>query len=121
MKHPNLVRRGHLFWWRRKITLHGTTIPIDLPLGTANFYQARGIAERLGGALEDLRLAYGQRGSAVDGATLKRIFQDAMRWQLDRILQSQVGSTEPVAAHRQTNRMRSMDRMLLAHMTNSKG
>ena len=105
MKHPNLVRRGHLFWWRRKITLHGTTIPIDLPLGTANFYQARGIAERLGGALENLRLAYGQRGSAVDGATLKRIFQDAMRWQLDRILQSQVGSTEPVAAHRQTNRI----------------
>lgn len=105
MKHPNLARRGHLFWWRRKITLHGTTIQIELPLGTANFYHARGIAERLGGALEELRLAYGQRGSSIDAATLKRIFQDAMRWQLDRILQSQIGSTEPVAAHRQTNRI----------------
>ncbi|WP_294294231.1 hypothetical protein [uncultured Sphingomonas sp.] len=105
MKHPNLTRRGHLFWWRRKITLHGTTIQLGLPLGTANFYHARGIAERLGGALEELRLAYGQRGSSIDAVTLKRIFQDAMRWQLDRILQSQIGSIEPVAAHRQTNRI----------------
>ncbi|WP_157105715.1 hypothetical protein [Sphingomonas sp. TDK1] len=105
MKHPNLARRGHLFWWRRKITLSGVIIPIDLPLRTANFYQARVIAECLGGALEGLRVAYGQRGSMIDATTLKRIFQDAMRWQLDRILQSQIGSTEPVAAHRLTNRI----------------
>jgi len=105
MKHPNLARRGHLFWWRRKIILFGVTIPIDLPLKTANFYQARAIAECLGGALEGLRVAYGQRGSTVDAITLKRIFQDAMRWQLDRILQSQIGSIEPVASHRQTNRI----------------
>lgn len=105
MNHPDLARRGHLFWWRRKITFHGTAIPIDLPLSTANFYHARAIADHLGSALEELRMAYGQSGSSIDSATLKRIFQDAMRWHLDRILQSQIGSTEPVAAHRQTNRI----------------
>lgn len=105
MKHPNLARRGHLFWWRRKVTINGATIPIDLSLRTANFYQARAIADRLGSVLEGVRMAYGECGSAVDSATLKRIFQDAMRWQLERILQSQVGSTEPIAAHRETNRV----------------
>jgi integrase len=105
MKHPNLSRRGHLFWWRRKVTIDGVAIPIALPLHTANFYQARAIAERLGSGLEALRMSYGERGTAIDPANLKLIFQDAMRWQLTRILQDQIGSVTPVAHHAFINKV----------------
>ncbi len=95
-----------MFWWRRKITIDGISIPIDLPLHTANFYQARAIVDRLGSALEELRVAYGERGRGIDPTTLKQIFQDAMRWQLDRIRQDQIGSTVPASpAHEQINRV----------------
>ena len=105
MKHSNLARRGHLFWWRRKTTLGGITISIDLPLKTADLYQARAIASHLGVALEECRMAYGERGTSIDPATLKLVFKDAMRWQLDRIRQSQIGSTEAADAHRRSNRI----------------
>ena len=99
MKYPNLSRRGHLFWWRRKVMIGGVTIPLDLPLRTANFYEARATANRLSVALESLKMAYGERGNAISAATLKRIFQDAMRWQLERIRSDQIGSPDPVEEH----------------------
>ena len=50
-------------------------------------------------------MAYGERGTSIDPATLKLVFKDAMRWQLDRIRQSQIGSTEAADAHLRSNRI----------------
>jgi hypothetical protein len=48
-------------------------------------------------------MAYGERGSSIDPATLKKIFSDAMRWQLERILVDQVGSGSEPSLHAYVN------------------
>jgi integrase len=98
------MRRGGTWWWRRKATVAGVKVPLAFPLRTADFKKARSIALRLGIALEVVCMAYGERGTIVDEKTLKRVFTDAMRRQLERILCDQLdgGRAED---HRLTNRL----------------
>ena len=105
MAHPNLAIRGSTYWWRRKVTVAGHRIPIALSVRTGNYLRSRGIAECLAVELEALRMAYGERGTHIDAATLKKIFNQAMRWQLERILSDQIGSPAPVAEHHAANRL----------------
>jgi len=67
---PNAARRGHLFRYRRKIALYGTTNPIAAPWGTVRLFHACNISGRLGAALEALRWAHRACGSLY--ATLWR-------------------------------------------------
>lgn len=91
MGFPNVALRGSTYYWRKKITIAGVCVPMALPLDTGRFKEACVIALRLGSALEALRMAYGQSsGMAPD--KLRQIFGDAMRWQLQRILEEQAGN-----------------------------
>ena len=99
---PNLTLRGGSYQWRRKITVSGAALPLWLSLGTGNFRKARGIADRLSVAVESLRMAYGQ-STGMHPDQLKRVFGDALRWQLQRILEDQAGSTAPSGGHATVN------------------
>ncbi len=88
---PNLKLRGGSYHWRRKITVAGAAVPLSLSLGTGNYQRARCMADRLGATVESLRVAYGQ-STGLTPDQLKRVFSDALRWQLQRIEQDQVGS-----------------------------
>lgn len=83
--------------------MSGHSIALSLSLRTGVFYEARLRAACLAAEVEKLRMAYGERGLAIDLATLKKIFSDALRWQLDRILQDQTGSGIDPAAHATVN------------------
>jgi hypothetical protein len=100
---PNLALRGTIYWWRRRITIGGHRIPLALSLRTGIFQEARLRAGLLSAAVERLRMAYGERGSSIEPATLKKIFSDAMRWQLERILSDQTASPGDPAAHASIN------------------
>lgn len=102
---PNLVIRGSIYWWRRKVSVTGHPIPINLSLHTGFFHLARVRAAYLSAELEKLRMAYGERGVAIDPATLKKVFTDALRWQLERILTDQTASGADPAHHAQANRI----------------
>lgn len=102
MGFPNVALRGGTYYWRKKITVAGTCLTLSLPLRTGNFNSARSIALRLGTAVETLRMAYGQ-SSGMGPDKLKRVFSDAMRWQLQRILEDQAGSRAPAGEHATTN------------------
>lgn len=101
----NLVIRGSIYWWRRKVSVTGHPIPINLSLHTGFFHLARVRAAYLSAELEKLRMAYGERGVAIDPATLKKVFTDALRWQLERILTDQTASGADPADHAQVNRV----------------
>lgn len=92
MAFPNLALRGSIYWWRRRITVCGHSIPLDLSLRTGVFHEAKMRAAHLSAEVKTLRMAYGEQGDAVDPAALKKIFSDAMRWQLDRFLVDQSAS-----------------------------
>lgn len=100
----NVYRRGATYWWRRRISVSNHQLTVALSLRTADPHAARSIALRLGAAVEDFRMAYGERGQAVSQANLQKIFGDAMRWQLERILLDQTGSGIDPEHHRWTNR-----------------
>ena len=98
----NLHLRGSTCRWRKKVAVVGTYVPIALSLRTGNFNRACAIAPHPGFFVESLRMAYGiwriaygERGAAVDTVTLKKVFVDALRWQLDLILSDQIGSIVP--------------------------
>lgn len=102
MGFPNVALRGSTYYWRKKITIAGVRVPMALPLGTGRFKQACVIALRLGSAVEALRMAYGQSsGMAPD--KLRQVFSDAMRWQLQRILEDQSGNRAPPVDHAAIN------------------
>ncbi|WP_139330327.1 hypothetical protein [Sphingomonas sp. Sph1(2015)] len=63
MDHHDLARRGHLFRYRRKIALYGTTNPIAPPWSTVRLFHACNISGRLGAALEALRWEHRACGS----------------------------------------------------------
>ena len=88
---PNLKLRGGSYHWRRKITVAGAAVSLSLSLGTGNYQRARCMADRLGATVESLRVAYGQ-STGLTPDQLKRVFSDALRWQLQRIEQDQIGS-----------------------------
>ena len=97
-----MALRGSTYYWRKKITVAGVCVPMALPLGTGRFKQGCVMAMRLGSAVEALRMAYGQSsGMAPD--KLRQIFGDAMRWQLQRILEDQSGSRVPPVDHAAIN------------------
>ena len=99
---PNLTLRGGSYHWRRKITVSGAALPLCLSLGTGNLKRARGIADRLSVTVEGLRVAYGQ-STGMRPDQLKRVFGDALRWQLQRIEEDQVGSAAPSGDHATIN------------------
>lgn len=99
---PNLRLRGGNYHWRRKITVAGTPVPLCLSLRTGHFARARAISDHLGVAVEGLRVAYGQF-TGMSPQQLKRVFSDALRWQLRRIEQDQAGSAAASGDHATTN------------------
>lgn len=99
----NLRLRGGTYHWRRKITVGGHPIPLSTTLNTGSYYHARGIAAKLEAMLEDLRVAYGQQGIAIQPAQLEQIFKDALRWQLSRIQADQTASLAPSTEHARVN------------------
>lgn len=105
---PNLKLRGGSYHWRRKITVEG----IPLSLRTGNFAPARLISDRLGVAIEGLRLAYGQ-SLGMSPEQLKRVFSDALRWQLKRILEDQAESAVPSGHHASLNSLHAEARDFL--------
>jgi integrase len=100
---PNLALRGTTYWWRRRITIGGHRIPLALSMRTGIFREARLRAGLLSAAVERLRMAYGVRGSSIDPSTLKKIFSDALRWQLERIMRDQTATPEESAVHASIN------------------
>lgn len=103
MGFSNLALRGSSYWWRKKMTVAGVQLTLALPIGAMSFKDARVIALRLGSAAEALRMGYGQSSSGVSPDQLKRVFSDALRWQLQRILEDQVLSSSPAADHATIN------------------
>lgn len=100
----NVSRRGAIYWWRKKLSVRGYEFALAFSLRTADPIQARSIALRLGIALESFRMAYAERGTIVGEETLKKVFTDAMRWQLERILSDQLDGGE-AEDHRHANRL----------------
>ena len=101
----NLKLRGSTYWWRRKVTVAGQPIAIALSLKTGNYKLAYRVGSYLVSILEALRMSYGERGTVIDRATLQRVFSDAMRWQLERILADQVGGTPQAFHHIEVNKV----------------
>ncbi len=56
------------------------------------------MADRLNVAVEGVRMAYGQ-STGMRADQLKKVFSDALRWQLQRILEDQAGTTAPSDDH----------------------
>ncbi|WP_375271462.1 hypothetical protein [Sphingomonas sp.] len=99
---PNLKLRGGSYHWRRKITVAGTPLPLSISLRTGHFATARLISDRLAVAVERLRVAYGQfTGMTPD--QMKKVFSDALRWQLQRILQDQAANPAAKGDHATAN------------------
>ncbi|PTT37683.1 hypothetical protein DBR33_17650, partial [Stenotrophomonas sp. HMWF022] len=61
------------------------------------------IALRLGSAAETLRMGYGERSTGVGPDQLKKVFSDALRWQLQRILADQTVSSTAAVDHASLN------------------
>ncbi len=89
-------------YWRKKITVAGARLTLAFSLGTGKFKPACAIALHLGTAVETLRMAYGQ-SPGMTPEQLKRVFSDALRWQLQRIQADQVGTTAPAGDHASLN------------------
>lgn len=100
----NLIRRGETWWWRRKVTIAGRQLALAFSLRTPDHRKARSIGLRMAVALEGVLMAYAQRGTLVGEQTLKAVFTDAMRWQLERILSDQLDGGYP-EQHRLANRL----------------
>ena len=98
----NLRLRGGSYHWRRKITVAGTHVPLCFSLRTGNYKHARCMADRLNVAVEGVRMAYGQ-STGMRPDQLKKVFSDALRWQLQRILEDQAGTTAPFDDHASIN------------------
>lgn len=98
----NLRLRGGSYHWRRKITVAGTHVPLCFSLRTGNYKHARCMADRLNVAVEGVRMAYGQ-STGMRSDQLKKVFSDALRWQLQRILEDQAGTTAPADDHASIN------------------
>lgn len=60
------------------------------------------MADRLNVAVEGVRMAYGQ-STGMRPDQLKKVFSDALRWQLQRILEDQAGITAPADDHASIN------------------
>jgi integrase len=60
------------------------------------------MADRLNVAVEGVRMAYGQ-STGMRPDQLKKVFSDALRWQLQRILEDQAGTTAPSDDHASIN------------------
>ncbi|HIV78587.1 MAG TPA: hypothetical protein H9899_13790 [Candidatus Sphingomonas excrementigallinarum] len=60
------------------------------------------MADRLNVAVEGVRMAYGQ-STGMRPDQLKKVFSDALRWQLQRILEDQAGTTAPSDHHASIN------------------
>ena len=103
MGFSNVALRGSSYWWRKKMTVAGVQLTLALPIGAMSFKDARVIALRLGSVAETLRMGYGQSSSGVSPDQLKRVFSDALRWQLQRILEDQCGSQTPAGDHATMN------------------
>jgi hypothetical protein len=103
MGFSNVALRGSRYWWRKKMTVAGVRLTLALPMGAMSFTDARVIALRLGSAAEALRMGYGERSSGVRPDQLKKVFSDALRWQLQRILEDQIASSIPAADHASLN------------------
>ena len=86
---PNVALRGSTYWWRRQIAVAGHSLPLALSLRTGTFHEARTRAFSLSAESEKIRMAHGERGILIETATLKKIFSDALRLQLQRILTDQ--------------------------------
>lgn len=85
--------RGSTYWWRRKITVAGQPIVIALSLKTGIYKLAHRVGSHPASILEGLRIIYGERRAIIDRSTLQKVFSDAKRWQLQRILSDQVNVT----------------------------
>lgn len=103
MGFSNVALRGSRYWWRKKMTVAGVRLTLALPIGAMSFTDARVIALRLGSAAETLRMGYGERSTGVSPDQLKKVFSDALRWQLKRILEDQVASSTPAVDHASLN------------------
>lgn len=103
MGFSNVGLRGSRYWWRKKMTVAGVRLTLALPIGAMSFTDARVIALRLGSAAEALRMGYGERSSGVRPDQLKKVFSDALRWQLQRILEDQIASSTPTVDHASLN------------------
>ena len=86
MGFSNVALRGSRYWWRKKMTVAGVRLTLALPIGAMSLTDARVVALRLGSAAEALPMGYGERSSGVRPDQFKKVFSDALRWQLQRIL-----------------------------------
>lgn len=103
MGFSNVALRGSRYWWRKKMTVAGVRLTLALPIGAMSFTDARVVALRLGSAAEALRMGYGERSTGVSPDQLKKVFSDALRWQLQRILEDQVASSTAAVDHASLN------------------
>lgn len=80
----------------------GRPLPLSISLRTGNYSRARAISARLSVAVEGLRMADGQF-TGMSREQIKQVFSDALRWQLQRIEQDQVGSLADPGDHATAN------------------
>jgi hypothetical protein len=85
------------------MTVAGVRLTLALPIGAMSFTDARVVALRLGLAAETLRMGYGERSTGVRPDQFKKVFSDAPRWQLQRILADQTVSSTAAVDHASLN------------------
>jgi hypothetical protein len=84
--HTNLILRGHMWWWRKKVRIASKSVPLAFSLQTPDIKRARLLRDRLNARCSELVMAYGVMPSMITEEQAKSVFMDAMRWQLQRIL-----------------------------------
>lgn len=71
------------------MTVAGVLLTLALPTGAMSF--------------TELPMGYGERSSGVRPDQLKKVFSDALRWQLQPILEDQIASSTPAVDHASLN------------------
>ena len=84
--HTNLILRGQMWWWRKKVRIVSKSVPLAFSLQTPDIKRARLLRDRLNARCSELVMAYGVMPSMITEEQAKSVFMDAMRWQLQRIL-----------------------------------
>lgn len=85
-RHNNLGLRGHIWWWRKKVRISSLSVPLAFSLQTTDIKRARWLRDKLNARCAELIMAYGVVPDTMTEDQAKRVFIDAMKSQLERVL-----------------------------------
>jgi hypothetical protein len=99
----NLLLRGQIWWWRRRVRISSVFVPLAFSLKTPDIKGARWLRDKLNATCAELAMAYGVMSDTMTDEQAKSVFADAMRWQLDRVLSDTPRDGQYVKEHLFTN------------------